>query len=59
MYTAIANYFLYYYMKKTRQEYLKRCGRILYADVMLVLTLVAVILSNCCEIQNDTLLTGL
>ena len=33
-----------------------RVGRILYADVVLALRLVAVNLSNCCKMQNGTLI---
>ena len=41
---------------KTHQGYLSGCGRILYTNVMLALRLVAVNLSNCCKMQNGTLI---
>ena len=44
---------------KTHQGYLSGFGRILYADVMFVLKLVAVNLSNCCKMQNDTLIVSI
>ena len=44
---------------KTHQGYLSECGRILYADVMFALRLVAVNLSNCCKMQNGTLIVSM
>ena len=41
---------------QTQHGYLSGCGKILYTDVMLALRLVAVNSSNCCKIQNGTLI---
>ena len=38
---------------------LPECDRILYADVMFALRLVAVNLSNCCKMQNGTLIVSM
>ena len=43
---------------KTHQGYLSGCSRILYADVILALRLVAVNLSNCCKMQYGTLIVS-
>ena len=44
---------------KTHQGYLSGCGRILYANVLLALRLVAINLSKCCKMQNDTLIVSM
>ena len=44
---------------KTHQGYLSGCGRILYVDVIFALRLVAVYLSNCCKVQNSTLIVSM
>ena len=46
-------------IKKNYRDLLLGCSRILYADVKLALRLVAVNLSNCCKIQNGTLIVSM
>ena len=55
----VGNWRLWSQLFKTHQGYLPGCGRILYADVMLALRRVAINLSNCCKMQNGTLIVSI
>ena len=62
--SSVLSYFrtswmLVFHYGDTHQGYLSGCGRILYVDVIFTLRLVAVNLSNCCKMQNGTLIVSM